>query len=256
MQSAYEAAAGTLRRRILTGRYRRGARLPAERELCGDLNVSRITVRRALDLLEEERLIDRRQGSGTYVAPHSAPRIPLMVDYTGSMRRHAPELVRRRLWRRGEVPPADVGRALGLAPDEVALHARRRDRRGPVTVAVDDAYLPAEFSRRLSKADLGRVDFLEVWRRRERFRIGRLVQRVESVAAEPDWSSWLGVVRGAPVLRATETYYTARGKACGLFVSHYAPACIALVSEYRWPAGSPGPQSAAGSPTRSTSTMP
>lgn len=42
-------------------------KLPTEQELCGAYNVSRQTVRQALALLEEENLITRRQGSGSYI---------------------------------------------------------------------------------------------------------------------------------------------------------------------------------------------
>jgi Transcriptional regulators len=45
-----------------------GRVLPPERELARALGVSRSTLRRALDLLEAEGLLTRRQGSGTYAA--------------------------------------------------------------------------------------------------------------------------------------------------------------------------------------------
>jgi hypothetical protein len=47
-----------------------GARLPTERALAVMLRVSRITVRRALEALETDGLVDRRVGSGTYCVRH------------------------------------------------------------------------------------------------------------------------------------------------------------------------------------------
>ena len=44
--------------------------LPAERDLASDFNVSRITVRKALDGLVAEGLLVRRQGSGNFVSAH------------------------------------------------------------------------------------------------------------------------------------------------------------------------------------------
>ena len=49
-----------------------GALLPSEHQLCGDLNVSRVTVRTALSQLEEERLIIRKKGKGSFVLPKSS----------------------------------------------------------------------------------------------------------------------------------------------------------------------------------------
>jgi DNA-binding FadR family transcriptional regulator len=56
-----------LRQAILAGGYSHGEKLPAERQLAEAFNASRTTVRAALDQLEEERLVVRRVGSGTFV---------------------------------------------------------------------------------------------------------------------------------------------------------------------------------------------
>ena len=56
-----------LRQAILTGGYAHGEKLPAERQLAEAFNASRTTVRAALDQLENERLVLRRVGSGTFV---------------------------------------------------------------------------------------------------------------------------------------------------------------------------------------------
>ena len=52
-------------RQIYLGTYGDGDRIPSERQLAADYNVSRITVRKALELLEEEQLIQREVGNGT-----------------------------------------------------------------------------------------------------------------------------------------------------------------------------------------------
>ena len=54
--------------------YPNGENIPSERKLAEDLGVSRVTVRKALDLLEEEHIITRQQGSGTKVSLYYGPR--------------------------------------------------------------------------------------------------------------------------------------------------------------------------------------
>ncbi len=56
-----------LRQAILEGAYAHGEKLPAERQLAEAFGASRTTVRIALGQLEEERLVSRKVGSGTYV---------------------------------------------------------------------------------------------------------------------------------------------------------------------------------------------
>ena len=65
-----------LRERLDNGVLPPGARLPSEAELCEKYNVSRITVRRAVDDLVEDGYLERHQGKGTFVA---AKRTPISV---------------------------------------------------------------------------------------------------------------------------------------------------------------------------------
>jgi len=70
--SKAEFIAAELRQNIKEGVYCLHGKLPDERELAAVCKASRGTVRKALDLLEQERLIIRRQGKGTFAAS-SAP---------------------------------------------------------------------------------------------------------------------------------------------------------------------------------------
>ena len=56
-----------LRRLILAGTFRRGAKLPSSRSLAADLAVSRVTVVAAMEQLVSEGYADPRRGSGLYV---------------------------------------------------------------------------------------------------------------------------------------------------------------------------------------------
>ncbi len=66
-----EQVAETLKRRILSGHYRPGSKLPAEVALAEELRVNRFTVRAAMNQLEQLRLIRRRAGAGTVVLDYS-----------------------------------------------------------------------------------------------------------------------------------------------------------------------------------------
>lgn len=59
-------------RDILYGNYKIGEKLPTEREIAETNNISRITVRRAFNELEANGILERIQGSGTFVAEHQS----------------------------------------------------------------------------------------------------------------------------------------------------------------------------------------
>lgn len=66
-ETAYEVVADRLRRRILAGEWEWRTPLPSEPALGEHYGVSRPTVRRALDILAGEDLIEKRPGKGTFV---------------------------------------------------------------------------------------------------------------------------------------------------------------------------------------------
>ena len=66
-RSKYAQLFERLKREILRGAYQKGQRLPGENEMAQEYGMSRQTVRQALSLLEQEQVIERRQGGGTYV---------------------------------------------------------------------------------------------------------------------------------------------------------------------------------------------
>ena len=64
----YQEISDWLRKGIVSGRCKPGARLTSEPSLCEAFGVSRQTARSAIAILEKEGLVVRRQGSGTYVS--------------------------------------------------------------------------------------------------------------------------------------------------------------------------------------------
>lgn len=73
--SKYQSVADVLRREIAEGRYPLESALPTEAELSKRFGVSRQTVRQAVELLVNDGLIYRRQGSGTYVTNRPRRRV-------------------------------------------------------------------------------------------------------------------------------------------------------------------------------------
>jgi len=65
-----EVAQQELRQAITGGTFRPGSQLPTEAELCEMLGVSRTVVREALRVLEDDGLVARRHGIGTFVRNH------------------------------------------------------------------------------------------------------------------------------------------------------------------------------------------
>ncbi len=70
-QPLYKQVYDLLTRRLVEGHWKPSEPLPSEMALADELGVSQGTVRKALNQMVSENLLERRQGKGTYVAEHT-----------------------------------------------------------------------------------------------------------------------------------------------------------------------------------------
>jgi GntR family transcriptional regulator len=136
--SRYAALAGALRARIVSGEWPPGSALPAEDRLAGEHGVALGTLRRALELLADEGLIDRRHGRGTFVrAGLSGSTLLRFFRFGEDGRVPASRIVSR------QVAPvaADAAAPLGLARGEPALRLQRVRSLDDVPCLVEDLWL-------------------------------------------------------------------------------------------------------------------
>ena len=129
-QPLYQTVYDAILQRIATGVYGPGAMLPSEFDLADDLNVSQGTARKALMMLEQAGIVQRRQGRGTFVTLRT-PETALfhffrMRDADGEQ--VVPVLEHETVTRRPST--AEERARLYDAPAEVFEIARRRSFRG------------------------------------------------------------------------------------------------------------------------------
>jgi len=222
MSTAYNQLAGSLRANIITGKWSRGRKLETEREMCGHYGFSRITVRRALRALEEENLVIRRQGLGTFVNIRPRRKISIVRgDFAHSIITHAPDGKRNLLEKRQSPAGAELARLFEMPPDEPVVIARRLDFIDNHPVAADEATLPLRYADRLDDADWKYFDFIERWRRRQGLVPDYESQVIEAAPAMGALVKWLKVKQGHPLLMETNLIRLAGGQVAAKFVSYY-----------------------------------
>ncbi|WP_456286575.1 GntR family transcriptional regulator [Microbacterium sp. JZ70] len=115
----------TLAQEIQDGRYSDTGRIPPEPELCERFGVSRITVRRAVADLEREGIVQRRQGTGTFVT--DPPKLLSTMAIGGFADQLTATGRKSRSVKRADVSDADArtARALGISPGSPILRLER-----------------------------------------------------------------------------------------------------------------------------------
>ncbi len=218
----YRQVADTLRAEI--GGLAQGAALASEADLERRFSVSRITVRRALDLLAQSSLVVRRQGSGTFVArPKVAEQLGVLHSWTDGMRALGlePRTVDCAMLR--VEPPDWVAQALGLDPGTDADGARpktvlrlqrlRYAGEEPLCLMVD--YLRPSYVPDLAERGLLGESLYETLEQRYSLRLDRVEDTVTAKDASAFEAGLLGIAAGAPVLHVTRVTYLPAGEPLG-----------------------------------------
>ncbi len=91
----YENAYRVILSRLKSGRYPVGGRMPTEGELARQFDISRVTIRRALDMLVQDGYIESRQGSGYTVLTLSPASDTCLTSFTDAMLRAGREPMSR-----------------------------------------------------------------------------------------------------------------------------------------------------------------
>lgn len=218
----YQLVADALRRKILGGGFEARSGLPTERELGKQFGASLIMIRRALQILAEELLVERCQGCGTFASLRPSRRIPLHnANFGRSVAAHAPDLRRVLDTSQWTTTSQETSGLLGTFPGGRVLFARRLDLLDGAAVAYDEIYLPELFADQLSDADLAEVKFLERWQHVQQIKLDHVTQTTEAVPARATHLRHLRVARGLPLLKETNVTMAKSGTPCGLFISHY-----------------------------------
>jgi len=202
----YEAAYRTILDRLKAGRYPVGARMPTEGELSAQFGVSRVTIRRALDMLVQDGYVESRQGSGYRVLTLSPASDTCLTSFTDQM------------LRAGREPTTALLSIDTFAPDapEIA-HLPPAMRQGPITRVrrlrkVDGeprmlvmTYAPAHLLAGATPADFPETgpaqSILRILAHRFGLEWSAACEDISPVLADAGMAATFAIPEGAPLLR-------------------------------------------------------
>jgi len=220
----YLELAEALRARLAVGNHAAGGALPSEARLGREYAVSRVTVRRALELLRAEGLVTSRRGAGWFVALDPV-RQPLGRVTTIEGALEAAGAVARRDVVEFRFEPATAAVAAGLGVDTgmEVLRVKRVVRADGEPFAVVTVWVPGDLGADLSRAAVERSPFYDLLPLRG-VELGRATQTIDADAVDAADARLLDVPPGTPVLVCRRVTYSAGGRAV-------------LTSEHRYPSG-------------------
>lgn len=212
-----------VKRKIESGDLRQGTLLPAEKDIAEFFDVSRITVKRALDDLEAEGYVSRHRGRGTHITYKYEPKVlraPLnnMLDSLKVMSRETQvrliEFVR-------VSPPPPVAEALRIEADQLLDRV--------VRVRLSEGLPFAHYTSWTIPIGTGMEhESLKTHSRFDLFRklgvhLNSVNQTITAVAADTTLAQRLIVRVGDPMLQVTRTAFDQRGRPVDYLIACYRP---------------------------------
>ncbi|MBH9553698.1 GntR family transcriptional regulator [Inhella gelatinilytica] len=225
----YLQLATALARAISEGRYQANEALPSERVLAEELNLSRVTARKAIERLVEQGLIVRKRGSGNYIAPRLEQPLTRLSSFSEELHQRGFVPQSRWLTRGFAAAGPDEQIALELRTGERVARLERQRLADGVVMAFEVSVLPqsvlpdpeavtASLYAHLTQSGQAPV---------------RALQHIRALNADAKLAGLLEVPVGAAVLFITRVGYVASGKAVEMTHSYCRSDYYDFVAEMR-----------------------
>ena len=217
---AYQRIQSAIRERIDAGELKPGDAVDSERELAKLHRVSLMTARHALAGLEREGMVERRRGSGTFVAP---PRIHFnkLMSYTEQMASRGLAAASKVLASKVIENEEEIAARLGLPATAKVIKIERVRHTSDEPFALETCYLPAERFPGLVRQPLGRGSLFATLERDYDVRLTYADEEVDATAADQRVAQTLQVSKGAPVMRIRQVIYSSNAKPVIYVVGFY-----------------------------------
>ena len=211
-QSRYGALAAALKARVVSGEWPPASALPAEQTLATEHCVALGTLRRALELLADQGLIERLHGRGTFVRAGMTGATMMRFFRFGEGTGEVP--VSHIVARQPLIAPAEVARRLGLARGDAALHLLRLRSMSGQPCVLEDIWLPLPLFEPLADSEVSAWGDLlyPLYASRCGVHIHRAVDEISFTALTAPQARHLLLPAGHPCALVTRSAYNLAGQ--------------------------------------------
>jgi GntR family transcriptional regulator len=224
LQLAHKLSSG-----IMSGDWRADQALPSERMLSDMLGISRVTARKAIDMLCERGMLTRRRGSGTYITPKLEQPLSRLTSFSEELSQRGFRAGSRWLERGTGVAAPPELLSLGLSPNMPVVRLKRLRTADDVVMAIETSTIPAIYM----PDPHGVTDSLYGYLEARGAVPMRALQHIRAVNASPEQARLAGIAAGAAMLHITRVSYLDSGAAVELTHSYCRSDYYEFVAESR-----------------------
>lgn len=211
MTPAYISIHDAIKKEIDQEKWKIGQRLPSERDLADTFGVSRMTLRQAVTLLVDEGILERRVGSGTYVASHRVQeKMRGTTSFTDIIHSQGKTPSSRLIsYQRKLASEAEIQK-LGLDKSDYVIRMERVRYADNVPLVFEVAAIPESLIKGFQRTDVTEHFFKTLTE--NGYEIGKSQQTIYAKTASERVANFLSVGRGHAILALTQVSYFTDGR--------------------------------------------
>lgn len=223
MIALYEKIKEVIYKDIKSGHYPPQSKIPTEKELCKIYNVSKITVRRAVEELVADGLLLKRQGKGTYVLePKITKEFLSLTGFSEDVKKKGMKPDSVILEFEMVNPPTEVIKKLSLSPGEKVIKLKRIRRGDQKPMILETAYIPSCYKEILNE-DFSKKSLYEYFEKKLKLEINRSELDISACKIRDYEAKLLDCAKGAATLCIERTTYLTDGKIMEYSIGIYHP---------------------------------
>ncbi|WP_367369378.1 GntR family transcriptional regulator [Pediococcus ethanolidurans] len=201
-----------IKKSIEAGKWAIGDRIPAERELAEQFNVSRMTLRQAIQTLVDEGILERRVGSGTFVANQKVQeKMSGVTSFTELMIAQGKKPSSKTISYHAGQPSMSESEKLHLGDGELVLRMERIRYADNVPICFETTTVPEKLVKDFSKAEVT-SSLYGTLEKKAGLVPGKATQTVSAMLASEKIAEYLSVKRGEAILRLRQVSYLQDGQ--------------------------------------------
>lgn len=201
-----------LRQNIEDGKWQVGTKIPAERELAAEFHVSRMTLRQAIQALVDEGILERRVGSGTFVANQKVQeKMSGVTSFTELMQAAGKTPASKTISYHLTIPSQTEIEKLALQDGDQVLRMERVRYGNDVPICFEIATVPAKLVNNFSKEEVA-TSFYRTLEKKAHLYPGHAIQHISATKATEKIANYLQIKRGDALLRMTQLSYLQDGR--------------------------------------------
>jgi len=220
----YEEIAQDIRNNIMNGKYKINQQLPLEKEMCEHYNVSRITIKKAVDELVNDGLVVKRRGAGTFVKDldsTEAKELTMSRQFSGFSDEHKQNSVKSKIIKFEVInPTAEIADKLRITTEDFVYHIIRVRYSDDLPMVVEYTYMPISLIPGI-KNDVLEKSIYSYIQNSLKLKIKSAHRTVKAIVPNNLEQKHLEIDKSFPILEVEQVGFLDNGKAFEYSKSHH-----------------------------------